>query len=522
MKNPRRKVNLNVLMVVVAGIGFMAACGHRLVIADKGVAVGMGRKLDVSIYGAVGDGKADDTNAIQAVIDSALIGDTVYIPKGEYLVRTLRLVPNVHIVADGLLKQPKHLSEAFSVEKQNSNAPLFRAHRVSNIYLSFRAETVNEAIYASQCSNITIANSRLFGDTANVRSFPAILWYACRSSRVVQSEIHGYGGRRQSPTSYQPGTAIRILSGQGITLSGNNIHENGENGIFIHDTGDVEVDGNHIYRNGMSGLQIAFGGANRVKNYRITNNRFEFNAADAVDINNRGNDGTFAINALIAGNYSRENGFVGGESTPDGSGIGTLIGISDVILSGNRAFGNNRPALYIERCGTITANRNYTDGPFELVGQLDSITLFGNEFPTLRLLANVRGSMLDVSENKVERVFFPNGIHIDSLHLIANEIGSGPININMDGNLKFEDNQLKSGHEAGALLLVQANSASLRRNHIMNAKNAAIMVRETVRNVMVDSNFVVSGGQWLHDEGSPNLRVGHNEVTEHQAQKQEP
>src|SRR3546814_19443931 len=96
----------------------------------------------------MGDGKSDDSEAIQRALDSAAVGDTVYLPKGTYLVQSIRLVSNVHIVADGVLKQPEELSAQFAIEKQHSPAPLFRAHRVSNVYLSVRAETFNEAISA--------------------------------------------------------------------------------------------------------------------------------------------------------------------------------------------------------------------------------------------------------------------------------------------------------------------------------------------------------------------------------------
>lgn len=504
-----------VVAIILVCAGILMGCHQQATDGDAEGTEGAGKVLDVRAFGAKGDGKTDDTKVIQAVIDSAAIGDTVYMPKGEYLVRTLRLVPNVHVVADGVLKQSIQLSEEFSIEKQHSDAPLFRAHRVSNIYLSFKAETVNEAIYASHCSNITIANSQLIGDTSNIRSFPAILWYGCKSSRVMHSEISGYGSPRKSAKYYQPGTAIRVLSGQGITLMGNDIYENGENGIFLHDTGDVEIDGNNIHHNGMSGVQIAFGGADQVKNYRITNNRFEFNAADAVDINNRENGKVFDINALIAGNYSRNNGFVDGESTPDGSGIGTLIGISNVRLSGNKAFGNNRPALYIEGCGTIVANRNVTDGAFEMVGQWDSVSMKGNKFPTLRLLANARGNTLDLSQNQVNSLQLPNDIHIDSLKLTENIISSGPLNINMDGNLVFMENDLTSGHEAGALLLVNVKHAYLKGNRITNARNVAITVRETALRVELDSNFVYSGGVSIHDAGLPNLLLTRNSLNDH-------
>lgn len=474
-----------------------------------------GKRVDVMEWGAVGDGKTDDSEAIQRALDSAAVGDTVYVPKGTYLVRSLRLVSNVHVVADGLLKQPPELSAPFSVEKQHSAAPLFRAHRISNVYIAVHAETVNEAIYASQCSNITVANSRFKGDSTNSKSFPAVLWYGCLASRVVETAISHYGAARQSAATYHPGTAIRVLSSSGVTISRNDIHHNGENGIFVHDSGDVEIDGNHIHHNGMSGVQVAFNAAERVANYRITNNRLEYNAADAVDINNRAHGEVVAINALIAGNYSYGNGFVNGTPTPDGSGIGTLIGVSGVTLSGNRAFGNNRPALYIEGCGDITANRNRTDGAFELVGRWESIRMEGNTFNTLRLLANSDGKLLDIRYGKIGSVMLPNGIRIDSLRIMENEIDSGPINVNMEGHFKFEGNRLTSGHEAGALLLVKVSGTSLLGNHIFNAKNAAITVRKTALNVRIDSNFVASGGTWIHDFGSPDIKINKNQVKEH-------
>src|SRR5690606_30157147 len=82
-----------------------------------------GRRIDVTEYGAKGDGRADDSRAIQMALDSASMGDTVYVPKGTYLVRSLRLMPNVHLVADGVLKQPREFSSRFSIEKQHSDAP---------------------------------------------------------------------------------------------------------------------------------------------------------------------------------------------------------------------------------------------------------------------------------------------------------------------------------------------------------------------------------------------------------------
>src|SRR3546814_9439812 len=106
----------------------------------------------------------------------------------------------------------------------------------------------------------------------------------------------------------------------------------------------------------------------------------------------------------------------------------------------------------------------------------------GNTFHTLRLLANASGKLLDIRHGKIGSVMLPNGIRIDSLRIMENEISSGPINVNMEGHFKFEGNRLTSGHESGALLLVKVAGAWLLRNKISNAKNAPITGRKPVLN----------------------------------------
>src|SRR5690606_9778045 len=114
---------------------------------------------------------------------------------------------------------------------------------------------------------------------------------------------------------------IRILSSRDVRVTKNRIFKNGENGVFTHSTPDVEVSNNHIYNNGMSAIQVAFGTGGIEKNYQFRGNIMEGNAADAIDINNRSLEKYLDINCLIEDNTSRNNGFVRGKSTPDGSGI---------------------------------------------------------------------------------------------------------------------------------------------------------------------------------------------------------
>lgn len=68
---------------------------------SAGTAAGV-NNYNVKDYGALGNGVADDTAAIQAAINAAVNGGTVYFPAGNYLLNSTRLtVPNTGTVLQG-------------------------------------------------------------------------------------------------------------------------------------------------------------------------------------------------------------------------------------------------------------------------------------------------------------------------------------------------------------------------------------------------------------------------------------
>lgn len=470
-----------------------------------------GKVLNVKSHQAVGDGKADDTAAIQEAINMASEGDTVFIPEGAYLVRAFRLKSGIHIKGIGMLIQTLEGEKGeVSNSKQNSSMPLFRGHNISNVSLSFRTQTFNEAVYLSGSRNIKISGSTLLGDPANSLSFSGILLYNCEDVVVEHSTISYYGAPRELRDTYQRGTAIRILSSNKVKVTHCEITENGENGIFMHDSPDVDVTHNQISKNGMSAIQVAFGTTGREKNYEFSNNVMEGNAADAIDINNRSERGYWDINCHIENNISRNNGYVKGQSTPDGSGIATLINLSGVTMLNNVAEGNNRPALYIESCGNIFASGNKADNAVEIVLHFDELKLENNTFSSINLLANVDGRKLALTKNKFFSMSLPNGIKVDSIILTKNLISQASLNFNMTGNIKLVGNSINSHSKYGALLIVKVNSAHLERNILTSMGSYAISTRKTAQNVTISDNDVKSVNSCVFDDGSRNLRLTGN------------
>lgn len=469
--------------------------------------------LNVKDFQATGDGTTDDTEAIQEAIRQASPGDTVLIPAGAYIVRSLGLKSGISIKGEGMLIQRiEGEKEGVSNEKQNSSRPLFRGHEINNVYLSIKAQTVYEAGYFSASKNITVDKSTLLGDPSNLLSFSALLFFGCENVDIKNTSISYYGAPRELPDIYQRGTAIRVLSSQGIKVNNNEITRNGENGVFLHDTPNVEINNNLISKNGMSAIQIAFGTTGREKNYHITNNLMEENAADAIDINNRSDRPHWDINCHIENNISHNNGYVKGQSTPDGSGIGTLINISGVTMLNNIAEGNNRPALYIESCGKIYASGNKADNQVEVVLQFDELILEDNAFGSISLLANVDGNKLLMTNNRLYSMSLPNGIKVDSLILNKNLISQASLNFNMSGNIRLVENTINSHSKDGAILLVKINSALLERNIITSMGSHAIATRKTAQNVEILNNDIKSVNSCVFDDGAKGLRVIGNKL----------
>src|SRR5690606_28414777 len=149
------------------------------------------------------------------------------------------------------------------------------------------------------------------------------------------------------------------------------------------------------------------------------------------DINNRAPKKAMDIECIIANNITCEDGYVNGESTPDGSGIGTLINISNVLLYKNEAYRNNRPAIYVESCGVIMAKNNWADNQVEVTLDLEELLLEENKFSSINLIANTKAEKIQLRNNELGSLSLPDGIQVKEFKIENNSISNASINLNM-------------------------------------------------------------------------------------------
>ncbi|PZX59766.1 parallel beta-helix repeat protein [Algoriphagus ratkowskyi] len=473
-----------------------------------------GRLLNITEYGVAVESKSDQTVAIQQVIDQATEGDTVFFPEGKYLVRTIQLRSGVNILSEGLIKHHEDAKIGeYSIEKQNSPNPLILGQQVKNVSISLKGESKNDGIYLLKSHQIRIYNTELIGDSTKFRAYPGIVTFESSEIEIVNSKIHHFGKPRSETHSYQPGTGIRILSSNTISIHNSEIYNNGENGIFIYGSRKVEVLNNVIHHNGMSGIQVAFGDKGKERDYNFLSNILDSNAADAIDINNRSPQSAMDIECVIANNITCDNGFVNGLSTPDGSGIGTLINISNVLLFNNEAYRNNRPAIYMESCGLILAKGNWADNQVEITLGLEELLLEKNRFSSINLIANTKAKKIHLRANELGSLSLPNGIQVDKFQIEDNSFSNVAFNFNMKGDMHLSGNKIKNSSSNPVILIVKADDALIENNEILSQHSSAIVLRKSAKNVRIIGNQITSFNTAIFDDSSSNLLVKDNLLT---------
>lgn len=353
-----------------------------------------GAPVNVLDYGAVGDGVADDTAAIQAAVNAAQIsGQSVYLPAGTYPVTSVNgsgavnISAGIEMFGDGADTIIKLKTGATGFVIYGYNVAVFSGLYLhdftvdGNSVATAQLDTgLIQILNASDfvLDNLTVKNGTraaapagingiAIADTAgNVTngtvqncliencSKALLNWTSNAKNGLIQGNIL----RNASGNGLAPG--LQINGGQNVKVIGNSIYGNEGSGVLIgtDGTGNAPrfpiIIGNHIYGNGTgsqegAGIKMARASGSVFGRVIIANNQIYENGVNAADHGIvLADDG----NVSVLGNYIYKNKFgaiaIGG----------TISTFQDVLVEGNTFDANNQannPAVgIISATGTVS------------------------------------------------------------------------------------------------------------------------------------------------------------------------
>ena len=334
--------------------------------------------VSVKDFGAVGDGVADDTAAIQAAVNAAQItGQSVYLPAGTYLVTSvngsgaINISAGIEMFGDGAGTIIKLKSGATGFVIYGYNAAVFSGLHLRDFVVDGNSVATAQLdaglvqiLNASDfiLDNLTVKNGTrasapagingiAIADTAsNITSGTIqncviencskglLNWTSNARNGLIQGNIL----RNAVGNGLAPG--LQINGGQNVKVIGNSIYGNEGSGVLIGTDGSGNaprfpvIIGNHIYGNGTGSLEGA--GIKLVRGFGtvfgrviIANNHIYENGVNASD---HGIVLADDANVSILGNYIYKNKF--GAIAMGGS-VSTF---QDVLIEGNTFDSNNQ------------------------------------------------------------------------------------------------------------------------------------------------------------------------------------
>jgi Right handed beta helix region/Pectate lyase superfamily protein len=257
----------------LAGGGLWAASRPALASEDQS-----GGLLDVRKFGAKGDGKSDDTQAIQKAIDAAgERGGAVFVPPAHYACAELRLRPNVAL----------------------AGVPAWDYHRGGGSVLRLIDSKAASLLNITGAHGATVEGLSLEGGRLGAQIHGILLGKpdygkqedAFRIERCQVARFSGDGVRlshvwcfsiRHSMIAYSRGDGVRCIGWDGflvdnwlsgnegagfggrtsssITLTANRIEWNRDAGILAASGSHYNITGNYIDRSGTAGIHLAESG----------------------------------------------------------------------------------------------------------------------------------------------------------------------------------------------------------------------------------------------------------------------
>lgn len=230
--------------------------------------------VSVKDFGAVGDGVADDTSAIQAAIDSGAKG--IYIPVGTYK------VTSAITIAQSTSMQV--------IRGAGKTASILQASGTFNAVFSvgsISAQSIRGAFFDLQinCNGATVQYG-IYGNRIEEFDFVGVACWFTKTAGIGTSSFSYVNNYERCDLSYGDGDGLRLsndlslgannsntirdclflnntgwgisaVSGYGLRILGNTIEVNAKGGIFAGVVSGLKIHGNYFEGNGTTGVTFA-------------------------------------------------------------------------------------------------------------------------------------------------------------------------------------------------------------------------------------------------------------------------
>lgn len=299
--------------------------------------------LGVKQYGAKGDGITDDTNAIQNLLDTLENGESIYFPKGIYLVRGLAIhdVEKFRMFGDGWGSQLKLMDGSDSNVLNIINSPRFILENISvngnrdnqtnahgGVYIERSEFSIISKAEICFCKNYGL---RLTGVTNET-------WEGTDEINIDNCYIHQNDGSgleindthdhsvSACNIEFNEGHGIHLTDCSCLNILDSIIVSNDKIGIHAQNSSRLNINANQVCLNGENGIKCIGG-----KQYNITNNVFHSNGRLDNGYFESGILVAYTSKVIVSGNQSVD---IDLDSKTQTYGLETYS-VSELIIIGN-------------------------------------------------------------------------------------------------------------------------------------------------------------------------------------------
>jgi len=277
--------------------------------------------ISVLDFGAVGDGVADDTDALQNAINAAE-NNKLYIPAGTYIIQTLSLlVPsNITIYGNGIGRTILKAGNSASVP---TSGAIFNNSNIPSNVLTVNSTTLN--------TNITISDMTLDGNKANNVGGYLYALYFVGVSNITLTNV-----RAQNTT----GQGLQLNFTDKVQILNCESDSTNADGIQLADSMEYLIDGCKVTNSGDYGIEVDHGlfpvtstystGSGTISN-NVVSGCVNFGIAVRGQINTENPNNNPIKGAVIIGNHV----------TTSSSGICLQEAVDSCVVEANESYANS-------------------------------------------------------------------------------------------------------------------------------------------------------------------------------------